>query len=52
MSTLEKFQNKKFRAVSHKEMKSVKGGLLGLLCIEGVLDGIPGNTKIYFGKCR
>ena len=30
--------------LSKKELKTVKGGFLHILCITGVLDGIPHNT--------
>ena len=46
--SLDDFKSK----MNRKEMRSTKGGLLGILCIEGVLDGIKGNTRVYFGKCR
>lgn len=34
--------------LSKKELKTVKGGFLGILCISGVLDGIKGNTKFHW----
>jgi hypothetical protein len=36
-----------------KEIRETDGGFLfGLVCITGVLDGIPGNTKVrFFTKC-
>ena len=37
--------------LSRKEMRTVNGGLFGI-CIEGVLDGIKGNTKVKIGKCH
>ena len=49
---MKKLSNLKKFSFSNNEMKEIKGGLFGLLCVEGVLDGIKGNTKVYFGKCR
>lgn len=46
LSSLEKF------SFSNKEMKKIKGGLLGIFCITGVLDGIPNNTKFNWGRCK
>lgn len=37
--------------LSNEKMKSVSGGLFGIFCIEGVLDGIPGNTTFNWGRC-
>ena len=37
--------------LNRNQMRTVNGGLFGI-CIEGVLDGIKGNTKVKIGKCH
>lgn len=46
--TIDDFKTK----MTRKEMRNVGGGLLGIFCVTGVLDGIRKNTKFNWGRCR
>ena len=42
-------QNLNLVELNAQEVQEVEGGLLfGLLCITGVLDGIPDNTEFHW----
>ena len=38
--------------LNRNQMGAVNGGIRIPICIEGVLDGIKGNTKVKIGKCH
>ncbi|HRM35379.1 hypothetical protein AP75_05010 [Kaistella haifensis DSM 19056] len=50
MKNLQDLQNKGTK-LSKSKMRKIGGGLFGIFCITGILDGIPGNTHFSWGSC-